>query len=58
MDFVPLLMDKKSAAKLLGISVRKLDYLIIAGELRVVRIGRRVLLPYRKLVQFATRKGM
>jgi excisionase family DNA binding protein len=51
-------MDKKSAAKLLGISVRKLDYLIIAGELRVVRIGRRVLLPYRKLVQFATRKGM
>ena len=48
----PLLVDKKTAARLLSISVRKLEYLISSKELHAQRIGRRVLLSYRKLQRF------
>ena len=53
MELVPLLLDKKSAAKLLGISVRMLEYLIAQGKVCVRRIGRRVLIPHQSLAQFA-----
>lgn len=55
METQPLLIDRKSSARLLGISVRKLDYLIECGELTPRRIGRRVLLPYRQLQMFAAK---
>jgi excisionase family DNA binding protein len=47
-----LLYDKKDAAELLSISVRSIDYLIAEGQLRVRRVGRRVLIPYQSLQQF------
>lgn len=58
MDLQPILISKKSAAQLLGISPRSVDYLIQRGQLKPRRIGRRVLLSYRSLQQFAqTRCG-
>lgn len=53
MDLDPILVGRKTGARLLAISVRKLDYLISAGELKVRKIGKRVLLDYRSLCQFA-----
>ncbi len=53
MELEPLLVSKKVGANLLGISLRQIDYLISHGKLRTRNIGRRVLLPYRSLVQFA-----
>jgi excisionase family DNA binding protein len=53
MESEPLLVDKKFATKTLSISVRKLDYLITEGKLRTRKIGRRVLIPYSALRQFA-----
>jgi len=49
----PLLVGKKDAAALLGVSLRKLDYLIEQGKLQPRRIGRRVLLAYAGLRKFA-----
>lgn len=44
MDTVsPLLLDKKQAAKVLSIGVRTLDKLVRTGQIRPLRIGRRVL---------------
>jgi excisionase family DNA binding protein len=51
----PILVDRKCAAKLLGISLRKLDYLVAEGALRSGKVGRRVVLNYRSLIQFAER---
>lgn len=48
-----LLLDKRGAARVLGISVRTLDYLIASGELKPRKIGRRVLLHYDQLRDFA-----
>jgi excisionase family DNA binding protein len=53
MELTPLLVDKKVAAKVLGISVRKLEYLISQGKMQTKRIGRRVLVPYVALRKFA-----
>lgn len=53
MELAPLLLDKKNAARLLGISVRKLEYLIADGKLRIRKIGRRTLLRYRDVARFA-----
>lgn len=48
-----LLYDRRSAAAALSISIRSLDYYIARGELRTIRIGRKVLIPASELKQFA-----
>lgn len=48
-----LLYDRKTAARMLSISVRSLDYLIAAKRLDTRRIGKKVLVTHRSLVQFA-----
>ncbi len=48
-----LLFGKRQAAQALGISLRMVDYLIARGELKTRKVGRRVLLPYESLKQFA-----
>jgi hypothetical protein len=48
-----LLYDRKSAAQMLSISVRSLDYLISRKELDTRRIGKKVLVPHRELVRYA-----
>ena len=48
----PLLHSKREAARLLSISLRKLDDLIAIKELPVRRIGRRVLITHQALLQF------
>jgi excisionase family DNA binding protein len=48
-----LLYDRKEAARQLSISVRSLDYLIAGKKLRIVRLGKKVLIPHAELVRFA-----
>ena len=50
-----ILVDKKSAAALLSISPRTLEYLISRKEIRVRRIGRRCLISRREVERFANR---
>jgi excisionase family DNA binding protein len=47
-----LLYPKAEAAVLLGISERSIDYLISAGRLKTVRIGKRNLIPAEELRRF------
>ncbi len=49
----PLLVSKLEAARLLSISSRTLDNLLVVGELRPVRVGRRVLFSRASLERFA-----
>jgi excisionase family DNA binding protein len=51
----PLLVSKREAAALLSICVRTLDHLIGRKELPARKVGKRVLVPYSALVQFARR---
>jgi excisionase family DNA binding protein len=51
-----ILISKKVAATLLSISIRTLEKLIAAKQLRVRRVGRRVLINREVLEQFANRK--
>jgi len=44
-----LAYSKKQAAAATSLSVRGIDYLIEKGQLRAVKIGRRVLIPSREL---------
>ncbi len=53
MEVKPLLLSKKDSARILGISVRKLDYMIAQGILKTKQIGRRCLLRYSDLLKFA-----
>lgn len=55
MEIRPILVGKRQAAQLLGISLRKIEYLISLKELPMRRCGRRVLIPYKALVEFAKR---
>ena len=48
-----LLYDRKSAASMLSISVRALDYLIARQTVAVRRIGSRVLIPAAELLRVA-----
>jgi excisionase family DNA binding protein len=48
-----LLYPRKDAAFQLGISVRSLDYLISNRKLTFQKIGKRVLIHHRELVNFA-----
>jgi hypothetical protein len=50
-----LLYPRKDSAYQIGVSIRAVDYLIARGELRVRRIGGRVLVPHAELVKFAAR---
>lgn len=50
-----ILLSKKEAASMLSISVRALDYLIQRREIKIRRIGRRVLVPRKEMEQFSRR---
>lgn len=50
-----LLVDVDDAARIMGISRRKLLYLVSAGEIPVVRVGRAVRVPLEGLRQFVDR---
>lgn len=54
MNSEPLLVGRKQAAQMLGISVRALDYLIAGRKLTTRRIGSRVLLSVSELRRFAS----
>jgi hypothetical protein len=51
----PLLVSKRVAAGLLGVCVRTIDNLIFTKQLPCRRIGKRTLIPYSKLIAFASR---
>lgn len=51
----PLLISKKGAAMMLGVSVRTVEHLIARKELQAIRIGKRRLLPMAALKRFAKR---
>ena len=53
MDMQPILVGKRQAAQLLGISVRKVEYLLSLKLLPTIRCDRRVLIPYKALLEFA-----
>ncbi len=50
-----ILHPRPDAANLLAISLRKLDQLIKARAIKVVRIGKRTLIPQAELESFANR---
>jgi excisionase family DNA binding protein len=45
----PVALSKAKAAQALGVSVRTLDYCIAQRRIRVLRIGRRVLVPMNSI---------
>ena len=47
-----LLHSKRESARLIGISERTLHTLIATKQLKVRRVGRRVLVPHRELLRF------
>jgi hypothetical protein len=48
----PILIDKRRAAYLLDVSPREVDRLIVRGQLRAKKVGRRTLLLYSSLKRF------
>jgi excisionase family DNA binding protein len=56
-QFPPLLVNRETAADLLSISLRSLDYLISNGKLSTKKLGRRTLIPYGSLAEFAGSKS-
>ena len=57
MDSEPqqLMYSKRSAARVLDLSVRTVEYLLASGQLESRRVGRKVLIPRASLVRFASR---
>jgi excisionase family DNA binding protein len=54
-----VLISRSDAAIALGLGRRTLDELIARGELRIRRVGRRVLIPRKEIERFAaTRDGV
>jgi len=51
----PLLVGRREAAKLLGLSLRSLDHAVCRGLLKPRRLGRRVLFTPEELKRFASR---
>jgi excisionase family DNA binding protein len=47
-----LLFNRKEAAALLSVSVQSIDKLVHRGELRCVRVGKRLLIPPVVLLEF------
>jgi hypothetical protein len=60
-DLIPneekILYSKKDAARLLSISLRKLEYEIAKGEIERLHKGRRALITHRSLVAYGLRDG-
>ncbi len=54
-ELQPLLVSKKQAALMLGLSVRSIENLVARKELVPHRVGRRVLFLRKSLEQFARR---
>lgn len=50
-----LYLGRQAAARLLDVSTRTIDDAIRTGELEAFRVGRRVLIPRDRLVEFAQR---
>jgi len=48
-----LLLTRREFTEATSISLRLLDYLVKRGEVRVRRVGRKVLIPYSEAVRFA-----
>jgi excisionase family DNA binding protein len=48
-----LLHSKRESARLIGLSERTLHTLIATKQIRVRRIGRRVLVPHAELLKFS-----
>lgn len=53
--FRPLLVTKKQAATLLGVSVRTIENLLTQKRLPPRKLGKRTLIPYSAVVQLARR---
>ena len=51
----PILLGKKESARALGVCVRTIENLIQRKELPFRKLGRRTLIPYRALIEFARR---
>jgi excisionase family DNA binding protein len=47
-----IFLTRDEARRILSVSFGCLDAVIRSGDLRVVRVGRRVLIPYRELQRF------
>ena len=56
-SMLPILISKKQCASLLNLSLRTVTNLIREKKLRPRKIGRRCMLSYRQVVQFAERKS-
>ena len=54
-ELQPITVGKKTAAQLLGLSVRTIEYLISQRKIAARKVGRRTLIPYRALQEFARR---
>jgi excisionase family DNA binding protein len=57
MEQTNLLEHRIASAQMLGISLRKLEMLIAEKQLKVVRIGKRVLIPRRELEAFVRKNA-
>lgn len=53
MTLTSILISKKQAASILGVSLRSIDYLTASDALPTRRIGRRVLIPVAAIEKFA-----
>lgn len=51
-----LLHSKQESARLIGLSERTVHTLIATKQLKVLRVGRRVLIPHAELLKFTRRK--
>lgn len=49
----PILLGKKETARVLGVCVRTIENLIVSKQLPARKLGRRTLIPYRAVVEFA-----
>ncbi|WP_243092864.1 helix-turn-helix domain-containing protein [Thermus hydrothermalis] len=54
----PVAYNIAQAARVLGIGERTMRYLIRAGQIRVARVGRRILVPHSALVEFVEQGGV
>jgi len=52
MQTEPILVPRREAARLLGVSTRTVDYLLAKKELTARRVGRRVLISYKQIQSF------
>jgi excisionase family DNA binding protein len=50
---LPILVSRKTAARLLSLSLRSVDEMLAVGTLPRRKVGRRVLIPSEALMRFA-----